>query len=357
MKAITRIFNDLFVQYFSARKKPEIDFAFLLHARYTSDAIATFPFLRPLPEKITRMFLGFAWPIRLSTITGVRMIRGGRRIRGAIIAIPMTAAQMIEQKSRAKKKIFRAARFAEKLGAVVIGLGAYTSSLTDNGDDVKEVTDAAVTNGNTFTAIASAENISRIVSGAGKELGRMRIAILGATGSVGGILSRILLRAGAQELLLVSRTLINLEALKSTLAKQFPGRAIDISTDPASLVSADFVVLATNSPAALIQTEHLKKGAIVYDISQPKNITKSVISARRDCRFYEGGMVVSPPAIDYHFKFPLKQGNVFACLAETITIAAAEIPMEKITYGDDTYADLIKAHSRTIGFHPSYYEL
>lgn len=339
------------------RRRREIDFAFLLHSRYPSDAIAAFPFLRLFPEKLTRMFLKIAWPIRLSAITGVRTLRGGKQVRGAIIAIPMIAVQMIEQKDRAKKKIFRAVRFAEKLGATVIGLGAYTSSLTNNGGDVGEITDIAVTNGNTFTAIASAENIVQIINNTGKELAHLRIAILGATGSVGRILSKILLRAGGQEILLISRTLKNLETLQSALTAQFSSRAINISTDAASLVSADFIVLATNSPAAIIRTEHLKKGAFVYDISQPKNITHDVIAVRRDCRFYEGGMVASPPSIDYHFTFPLKQGNVFACLAESIIIAAAEIPMEKITYGDDAYISLIKTHAQTIGFYSSYYEL
>lgn len=357
LKAIIQALEDFFIQYVSIRKKHDIDFAFILHARHASDAFVKFPFLKMLPQSWVHTFLAFLWPIRLSEITGVRTLNKHKPLRGMIIAVPMTAAHMIQHKRRAKKRISHAVSFAEKLGARVIGLGAYTSSLTDNGSDVQKHATAAITNGNTLTAIVSAENIANIANETGKELQHLYIAILGATGSVGKILSRLLLKYGAQEILFVSRTIENLEKLRFHLAAQFPDRMIRISTDINALASADLIITATNSPHALVRSEHLKKGAMVYDISQPKNVLSDVIAARRDCRFYEGGMVISPPSIDYHFDFSLKQGRVFACLAETVTLAAAEVPREKIAYGDDAYADLIKKYSSAVGFHSSYYEL
>ena len=90
-------------------------------------------------------------------------------------------------------------------------------------------------------------------------------------------------------------------------------------------VNTDIIIVATASPNALINRNHLKNNAIVYDISQPQNVERNILKYRPDIKIIDGG-IVSTPGINYHFNFGLKRETAFACLAETMLLAAEKIP-------------------------------
>ena len=76
------------------------------------------------------------WPVTASHINGVTNKKTGEKVTGIIISIPMTASQMLTNRTQALKQIKKAVRLAKNVGATHIGLGALTASLARGGLDL-----------------------------------------------------------------------------------------------------------------------------------------------------------------------------------------------------------------------------
>ena len=108
----------------------------------------------------------------------------------------------------------------------------------------------------------------------------------------------------------------------------------------AALPQADVVLTATSATEAFIEPDWLKRGAIVYDLSRPYNVSKLVAQKRPDVRVIEGGVVCLPGTPDFQFDLGLEPGQVFACLAET-ALLALERRYSHASLGSELNEDLI----------------
>jgi predicted amino acid dehydrogenase len=245
----------------------------------------------------------------------------GKPIRGWIITIPLTAKQMLDDRNLAKKKIFQAIELAQKNGAEISGLGAFTSSITNGGKDLINKAKTYITNGNSLVAGVTVSAIEKFLKESSHK-DNTNIAIVGATGSVGSAVSKILAsRNDLNSLILVGRTPEHLEELKDSIKELNNYTKIKITTNIKNIINADIVIVATNAKDAIIHPQHLKQNAFVYDITQPKNTSEEIINQRKDVKFIDGGLV-STPGINYHFNFGIPLETAFACLVETMVLAA-----------------------------------
>jgi fatty aldehyde-generating acyl-ACP reductase len=74
----------------------------------------------------------FFLPIYISEINGIISHSSGKEVNGWLIAFPYTPRRMLELSERTVyRKIIEAGRFAEKLGANILDLGAFTSAVGD----------------------------------------------------------------------------------------------------------------------------------------------------------------------------------------------------------------------------------
>jgi predicted amino acid dehydrogenase len=243
----------------------------------------------------------------------------GKECNGWLIGIPMTAKQMMENQELAKEKIILAIKKAENLGAKIVGLGALTSSVTNGGEKIKNEVNIKITSGNALTAGISYKHIQKIIEGNGKVL---KIGIVGATGSIGSALVKLLVKNYPEkEFFLFAKTKENLEKLEQESAKEYPNVKINgFLNDLNQLKNCDLDIIATASPNAFIKQEQLKNSAIIYDITQPQNISIADIKKRLDLKVYDGGLVLVP---ELNNKLPLglPKNTVFACLGETMLLA------------------------------------
>ena len=139
-------------------------------------------------------------------------------------------------------------------------------------------TDIGVTNGNAYTAAIVEDQLLDLVA----DLSDRRVAVVGATGSVGTTLVRLLAAGGSVDsLLLVARGAAKLEALAAEVGGRVPTTT---STDLHDVRGCDAVVLLTASADALLGAEHLAPGARVLDATQPRNTSPDLAAraARRD---------------------------------------------------------------------------
>jgi fatty aldehyde-generating acyl-ACP reductase len=259
------------------------------------------------------------------------------------------------------RKIIQTGRMAEKLGANILGLGAFTSVVGDAGLTIADALDIPVTTGDSFTVAMAVQAIREAANVMDIKLAEATVAIVGATGAIGRVCAELLAGEAARTLL-VARDEKKLEALRSRLqAGGEPGRTIKargeifISTKMDVLKDAQLILTVTSSIHDVICPEHLQPGSVVCDVARPRDVSAMVAAARDDILVIDGGMVDVPGVVDFHFDFGFPEGKVYACMAETMALAL-EGRFEDYTVGRDITLERvmeIKAIAERHGFRMS----
>jgi len=350
-KLIYRDIRDLMVWLLPDRSDPKVhSFAFIVHPRNINDVTEKYPFLRGLSEGMIKSILKWHWPMVVTEVRGMKNRTDGTPVHGWMIAIPLTAKQMLEDKKLAAKKVSQAVVLAEKMGAKIVGLGAFTSSVTGGGADLSQKTKLPITTGNTLTAAIAVEDIEKILKKYGEKI--KTVAVIGATGSIGSAVAKKIAlnkNCSVDTLILMSRTIENIVSLVAEI-KNLPGKrevSFMSTTDIFKIKDADLIVVTTSAHGAILKSEYVKNGAIIYDLTQPKNTPKELLVERKDLIYVDGGLIYAPE-ITYRFKIGLPEGALFSCLTETMILAAEK--SEKSFTGKvdinniSKISELMKAH-------------
>jgi len=295
-------------------------FGFLIHPiSVRKDVARKYPVLGVLPERWVEALLTHISPKTVSHITGVRSTTGAEA-EGWFVGCPLTPRQFLElDEGFVTRKIIDAAKVAQREGAKIVGLGAYTSIAGDSGITVARNVDIAVTTGNSYTCYTAIEGARKAATLLGVAAEQACVAIVGASGSIGRVCAHLLAEAGVGEMILLGR---NIDRLR-VIADELPCRDIvHISTDlEADLPRADIIVTVTSAVEALIEPRHLKPGAVVCDVARPRDVSVRVARERDDVLVVEGGVVSVPGAVDFHFNFGFPAQTSYACMAETMILA------------------------------------
>jgi len=110
------------------------------------------------------------------------------------------------------------------------------------------------------------------------------------------------------------------------------------------------VVTVTSAGGGLIRPEHLKRGALVCDVSRPRDISREVAAAREDVLVIDGGLVRVPGAVDFGFDYGPPPDMTFGCVAETMVLAL-EGRFEDYTLGKDLDLEQVREIDRLAAKH------
>lgn len=331
-------------------------FAFILHPLDPkADVARKYPNLaRLLPVRAIH-FLSLYWPpLVLSHVRSIRSAATGREVEGWLLACPLTARRMVEVPPRvAYRKIIQTGRLAERLGARILGLGAYTSVVGDGGLTIARALQVPVTTGDSYTAALSVHALLEAADRVGIDPARATVAVIGATGAIGGACAR-LLAPQVGHLLLVGRRTDALQPMQMQLSHK-TGGPVEIATDIAAIRSADLVLSATSAGRPIIFPDHLKPGAVVCDVARPRDVSLQVHREREDVLVVDGGLAQMPGGAGLGFDYGLPPGLTFGCMAETIALAL-EGRFEDYTVGKELdigrVRDIQEIAARH-GFHPA----
>jgi predicted amino acid dehydrogenase len=297
-------------------------FAFIIHPiNPKRDVSRKFPFLgRILNERQINFFSTFFPPVYISEITGITSTATGKTIHGWFIACPLTPVRMVELPEKiVYRKIIEAGRLAEKLGAKLLGLGAFTSVIGDGGKTVAEALDIPVTTGGSYTVATAVSALEQAGEMMGIMLDNTPLTILGAAGSIGKTCAE-LLAPRVPEMHLVGRDLASIQAVRDNLADRFPNTKFYGGQDARIVSKTRLVLTATSAVGAVIGPEDLLPGSVVCDVARPRDVSARVAAERDDVLVIDGGMVDVPGPVDFHFDFGFPPGKAYACMAETMAL-------------------------------------
>ena len=293
-----------------------------------------------LAKKISKFrlkqLLEYIPPYKLFYIDSIQS-KTGKKVSGYGIVCPLFPEQMVgKTKKKAINKIISAVKLAKKLGAKIVGLGGFTSIITDQGKDIlKDIKDIAITTGNTCTASLALDGIFKAADELHIDLSSATVLVVGATGDIGRICSEVLGNK-VNRLILNARDLGILNNFAELLRKLDCTAHIEIvkNIDTVTLQS-DIILTATSSLLNIIKSHNVKPGAVVCDVSVPPNVAREMARERKDILIFEGGLAELPSSgkinnIFWKQLFP--NNSIFGCLAETI-ILTMEKKFENFSIG------------------------
>ena len=265
-------------------------------------------------------------------------------IKGFITCLSLTAQQMMGlPRDVVRLKILDTARYVQnELGVDLIQLGALTTSVTNGGKWLTEQKSYSgfVNHGDSYTAAVTCQAVFKILKLLDKNSSDLVLSIVGAYGVIGEAVSKILVPHFAHSIL-IGRNEKKLNKLTSYLQGSYE------TTKNLKTKNAEIIVTATSHPEALLNSEHLKKNAIIVDVSQPPNLSYDVCKKRPDIRRIDGGYVDFPSKI----QIPgLPIGKNFACIVEVIMQALENEKENHVGSIDLVYLQKTEKWAQRYGF-------
>lgn len=327
------------------RSADEGVFAFIIHP-LVYEQLLRHPILRKLdrflPGRWVESLASLMSPLLVGTVRNV-LSRSGARAHGYIFAVPLTSRGMLRHPPEVSyRKLLRAAHRARELGAGIMGLGAFASVVGDAGVTLARRAPLAVTTGNSFTVAVTLRSIERAAGLMGISLSSATACVIGATGSIGSILS-LLLGEKVKRMILVSPRPERLAAVARKLSERCPSLEVSVARHGAKALSeADLVVTTTSAVEPVVDVAALKPGAVVCDVARPPDVSAEAAAKRPDVLFIESGEVQLWPGAEVNYDLGLPPDIIYGCLAETILLAL-ERRYEHFTLGREISEAKVRA--------------
>ena len=308
-------------------------FAFVIHPlsqRFFSEVepLGTITRLAPgFVNDAIEKAVAYAPPFTYSHVTGIRSPTGAEA-EGWLITVGGTPKELMAHSPEfTYARLLQAAEIARKLGAQVMGLGAFTKVVGDAGVTVAKKAPLPVTTGNSYSASgalwAAHEGIRRLGLAEVDERGMLhgKAMVVGATGAIGSVCARLLALA-SDELWLVSPETAKLLALKHEIEREHPRATVHVAATPDDhLGDMDVIVTATSGAGKrVLDIMAVKPGCVITDVARPLDLSAEDVAKRPDVLVVESGEIELPG--DVHMKdIGLPPGVVYACMAETVVLA------------------------------------
>ena len=268
----------------------------------------------------------------------------GAEAEGWLISVDSTPKEMLARSPEfTYRRLLAAAKMAEKMGAQIMGLGAFTKVVGDAGVTVARRAPLPITTGNSYSASgalwAAHDAMQRMglvpVPPKGQRV-QAKTMVIGATGSIGSVSARLLAMA-FDEVVLAGRDLKKLEELKASILEDTPDAKVVCSTDYDSLLGEmDMVVTSTSGAGKkILDITKVKPGCVITDVARPLDLPPSEVAKRPDVLVVESGEIELPTEVRGMKSIGLPKNVIYACLAETIVLAL-EGRFEVFTIGRDT---------------------
>jgi predicted amino acid dehydrogenase len=285
--------------------------------------------------------MAHAPPFVYSKVTGVTSPTGART-EGWLITVGGTPKELLAHDPEfTYKRLLAAAEMARKLGAQIMGLGAFTKVVGDAGVTVARRASLPITTGNSYSASGALWALQAAILKLGiadiDADGRMhgKSMVVGATGSIGSVCARLLAMA-SDELWLVSPESAKLLALKDEIELENPRARIRVSSNADDhLPEMDAIVTATSAAGKkVVDIMRVKPGAVITDVARPLDMSAEDVAKRPDVLVVESGEIELPGTEVRMKDIGLPRGVAYACLAETVVLAL-EGRFETFTVGRD----------------------
>lgn len=285
--------------------------------------------------------VAYSPPMVYSEVEGIRSPTGVEA-KGWLIFVGGTPKQIMSHSPEfTYRQLLAAADMAKKLGAQIMGLGAFTKVVGDAGVTVAKRAPLPITTGNSYSASGAlwaahdaAARLGLVELEKGKKI-KGKAMVVGATGAIGSACARLLART-AEEVHLVSPESAKLLVLEKSILRESPEAKLVLASyadSDRSIGDMDMIVTATSGAGKkILDIMKVKPGCVITDVARPLDLPPEEVAKRPDVLVIESGEVYLPGKVRMK-QIGFEDHNVvYACLAETIVLTL-EGRFENFTLG------------------------
>jgi predicted amino acid dehydrogenase len=283
--------------------------------------------------------MAYAPPFVYSKVTGIKSPTGVEA-EGWLISVGGTPKEIMSHSPEfTYGRLLDAARIAQRLGAQIMGLGAFTKVVGDAGVTVARRAPLPITTGNSYSASgalwAAHDAVLRLGLVPKPKSGQrvhFKAMVVGATGAIGSVCARLLAMV-AEEVYMVSPETAKLLSLKGSILKETPDAKLFLSSRAdKDIADMDMIVTATSGAGKkVLDIMKVKPGCVITDVARPLDLPPEEVAKRPDVLVIESGEIRLPGKVSMK-NIGLPKNVAYACLAETIVLAL-EGRFESFTVG------------------------
>jgi predicted amino acid dehydrogenase len=283
--------------------------------------------------------MAYAPPFVYSKVEGIKSPTGVE-CEGWLISVGGTPKEIMSRSPEfTYRRLLDAARMARKLGAQIMGLGAFTKVVGDAGLTVARRAPLPITTGNSYSASgalwAAHDAVLKLGLVPAPRRGqkvKFKAMVVGATGAIGSVCARLLAMV-AEEVYLVSPETAKLLAIKESILRETPDAKLFLSSRAdKDIAGMDMIVTATSGAGKkILDIMKVKPGCVITDVARPLDLPPEEVAKRPDVLVIESGEILLPGKVAMK-NIGLPKNVAYACLAETIVLAL-EGRFENFTVG------------------------
>jgi predicted amino acid dehydrogenase len=272
--------------------------------------------------------MAYAPPFVYSKVTGIKSPTGVEA-EGWLISVGGTPKEIMSHSPEfTYRRLLDAARMAKRLGAQIMGLGAFTKVVGDAGLTVARRAPLPITTGNSYSASgalwAAHDAVLRLGLVSRPKPGQkvqFKAMVVGATGAIGSVCARLLAMV-AEEVYMVSPETAKLLSLKGSILKESPDAKLFLSSRAdKDIADMDMIVTATSGAGKkVLDIMKVKPGCVITDVARPLDLPPEEVAKRPDVLVIESGEISLPGKVSMK-NIGLPKNVAYACLAETIVLA------------------------------------
>jgi predicted amino acid dehydrogenase len=272
--------------------------------------------------------MAYAPPFVYSKVTGIKSPTGVEA-EGWLISVGGTPKEIMSRSPEfTYRRLLDAARMAQRLGAQIMGLGAFTKVVGDAGVTVARRAPLPITTGNSYSASgalwAAHDAVLRLGLVPKPKSGQkvhFKAMVVGATGAIGSVCARLLAMV-AEEVYMVSPETAKLLSLKGSILKETPDARLFLSSRAdKDIAGMDMIVTATSGAGKkVLDIMKVKPGCVITDVARPLDLPPEEVAKRPDVLVIESGEISLPGKVSMK-NIGLPKNVAYACLAETIVLA------------------------------------
>jgi predicted amino acid dehydrogenase len=267
---------------------------------------------------------------------------------GWILYLP-TTAHLMEEKgpAHAEARLLEASRLAQRLGATLLGVIAFSRTMTRATRAAAGKVDLPITSGMSFFVSATLWAVKEAALQMGlsrDEDGRaLGTALVTGAGEPEGGVAAELLALAFRRLVLVDGAPDRLRSLSERIAAACPWCEVEVATRLESRASqADVIVTGLSGPAPQpFPLQDLRPGCVVCDAGRPPSLDEEARRARPDVLFLRAGEIELPGPADLGADLGPPPKVAFASLAETVALSLSGRD-ECFTLGDTVSLPQVK---------------
>ncbi len=294
----------------------------------------------PVMMNSLEKIMAYAPPFVYSHISGIES-PNGVQAEGWLISVGGTPKEIMRHSPEfTYRRLLAAADMAKRMGAQIMGLGAFTKVVGDAGVTVAKRSPLPITTGNSYSASGALwaahdamERLNLLPKPVGRERVKFKAMVVGATGAIGSVCARLIAKV-ATEVYLVSPETAKLLAIKESILQETPDAQLFLSAHAdKDIADMDMIVTATSGAGKkVLDIMQVKPGCVITDVARPLDLPASEVAKRPDVLVIESGEIQLPGEQVKMKNIGLPKGVAYACLAETIVLAL-EGRFENFTVG------------------------